>query len=114
TSEFYLRIPEMRACITCRVPYSLPQHLFAEVHHAVHVHVGAVEFEHGEFGIPAIADAFVAEVAVEFINLLEAADEQTLQIQLRRDARVELDVERVVMRLKRLRGCARCDGREHR
>src|SRR5438105_3535264 len=56
------------------------QHRFAEVHHAVYVHVGAVEFEHGEFGIPAIADAFVAEVAVEFIDLLEAADEQALQV----------------------------------
>jgi hypothetical protein len=33
-------------------------------------------------------DAFVAEVAVEFVDALEAADEEALEVKLGRDAEV--------------------------
>ena len=57
---------------------------------------------------------FVAEVAVDLENLLEPAHHELLQVQLRRDAQVELHVERVVMRHERPRGGAARDRMHHR
>jgi hypothetical protein len=62
---------------------------------------GPVGLEHGELGVVAPRDAFVAEVAVQFEHLRVAADQQTLEVQFRCDAQVELHVERVVVRGKR-------------
>ena len=39
-----------------------------ELHQVVVVGVGLVELEHGELGVVAGADAFVAEVAVDFVD----------------------------------------------
>ena len=40
-------------------------------------------------------DAFVAEVAVEFVDALEAADEEALEVEFGRDAQIQINVERV-------------------
>jgi hypothetical protein len=42
-------------------------------------------------------DAFVAEVAVDLEDLLQAAHHQALQVQLRGDAQEQLHVQRVVV-----------------
>ena len=90
------------------------QQLLGQVHQVVVVGVGPVELEHRELGIPAIADAFVAEVAVDLEHPLDAADHQALQVQLRRDAQIQLHVERVVMRHERPRQRAAGDRLHHR
>ena len=61
------------------------------------VRVGLVELEHGELGIVLGGDAFVAEVPVDLVHAIESADDQALEIELRRDAQEERDVERVVV-----------------
>ena len=38
-------------------------------------------------------DAFIAEIAVDLENAVQPADDQPLQIQLGRDAQVEIDIE---------------------
>jgi hypothetical protein len=43
------------------------------------------------------ADAFVAITTADFVDAFEAADEQPLQVQLRRDPQKEREIERVVM-----------------
>jgi phage terminase large subunit-like protein len=53
------------------------------------VGVGLVELQHGELGIVLRADALVAEVAVDLVDAVKAADDQPLQIKLRRDAQKE-------------------------
>ncbi len=58
-------------------------------------------------------DALVAEVAVEFENFRKAADEQALEIQLRRDAQEEVHAKRVVVRLERSGRRAAGDGLHH-
>ena len=78
------------------------------------VGVGLVELQHGELGVVLGADAFVAEVAVDLIDAVEAADHQPLEVQLRRDAQRERDVQRVVVRGERARGSAAGDGVQHR
>ena len=59
-------------------------------------------------------DAFVPEIAVDLVHALEAADDEALQIQLRRDAQEQIDVERVVVRAERPRHRAAGDRLHHR
>ena len=88
--------------------------LLGELHQVVVVGVGLVELEHGELGVVLGADAFVAEVAVDLVDAVEAADDQALQIELRRDAQEEVHVERVVMGLEGPRRGAAGDLLHHR
>ena len=79
------------------------QHLLGHPHQVLVVDVGLVKLEHRELGVVLGRDPFVAEVAVDLVDALDAADGEPLEIQLRRDAHVELHVERVVMRDERPR-----------
>ena len=90
------------------------QQRLGEVHQVAVVRVRLVELEHRELGVVPRRDAFVAEVAVDLEHLLEAADDQPLQVQLGRDAQVQLHVERVVMRDERPRRGAARDRMHHR
>src|SRR5690606_31253344 len=76
--------------------------------------VGHVELEDRELGVVARADAFVAEGAAELVDAIEAAHEEALEIELGRDAQVELEVERVVVRAEGLGRGAAADGVEER
>src|SRR2546428_1759953 len=71
------------------------QQFFGEIDECAVVDVGPVKLEHREFGIPAVADAFVAEVAIDLVNARHAADDQPLQVELGRDAQKKVDVQRV-------------------
>ena len=68
----------------------LAEQRLGEVHQVAVVPVRLVELEHRELGVVPRRDAFVAEVAVDLEHLLEAADDQPLEVQLRRDAQEEL------------------------
>ena len=92
----------------------LRDHLLREIHNALVIGVSLVCLEHGELGIPAAAEPLVPEVAVDLIHAIQPADDQPLQIKFGRDAGVEIDVERIVMRLERLGRRARCQRRQHR
>jgi hypothetical protein len=92
----------------------LAQQLLGEVHQVVVIPVRLVELEHRELGIVARGNALVAEVAVDLEHLLEAADDEALEVELRRDAQVELHVERVVVRRERPRRRATRNGMHHR
>ena len=85
-----------------------------ELHHVVVVGERLVRLEHRELGVVAGVDAFVAEHATDLEHALEPADDEPLQVQLGRDAEVEVDVERVVMRDERARGRAAELVAEHR
>ena len=75
----------------------LAEQLFGEIDQAAIVGVGLVELQHGELGVVVGGESFVAEVAVDFVDAVEAADHQALQVEFRRDAQVEIDVEGVVV-----------------
>ena len=74
--------------------------------HAAHrvlvVRVRLVPLEHRELGIALVVDALVAEVLADLVDLLEAADDEPLEVELGRDAEVEILVEDVVVRDERL------------
>ncbi len=78
------------------------------------VHVRLVELEHRELGIVLRRDPLVPEVTVDLVHPFEAADGQALEIQLRRDPQIQVEVERVVMRHERARQRASRDRLHHR
>ena len=78
------------------------------------IRIGLIELEHREFGIVLRRDPLIAEIAVDFVDSLDAADQQALQIKFRSDSQIEIDVERVVMRDKRPRRCAAVQRLHHR
>ena len=59
-------------------------------------------------------DAFVAEVAVDLVDAVHAADHQALEVELGRDAQEEVHVERVMVRGERLGHSSAGDGMHHR
>ncbi len=101
-------------CSAGHILRRLSDQFLREIHHALVVGVGLIELQHGELRIPAPAQALVAEVAIDFIHAIESAHHQPLQIKFRRDAQVQIHVERVVVRHKRTRHRAACDGLHHR
>ncbi len=68
-----------------------------QVHHSAVVGIGLVELQHGEFRIPAPTQTLVAKVTVDLVDAIQPAHGQPLQIQLRRNPKVEVQVQRVVV-----------------
>ena len=79
----------------------MAEQILGKIHEIPEGGVRPVEFAHGEFRVVPDGNAFVAEIAVDFKNLLKAPHKQPLEIQLGRDAHVQLHVERVVVRDER-------------
>ena len=59
-------------------------------------------------------DAFIAEVAIDLVDALQASHHQPLEVQLWRDAEVEVHVERVVVGDERARRGAAVERLHHR
>ena len=114
-SSFFLGV--LRASADLQRPHHVLRHgrdhILNQLRHRLEIGVGPVGLEHGELGIVAARDAFVAEIAVDLEDLGEAADEQPLEVEFRRDPHVEIDAERVVLGDKRTRGGPAREGLHH-
>lgn len=87
---------------------------FRDVHHVRVVSVRLVELDRRELRVVADIHALVAEDAAHLVDAVETADDEALEVELRRDAQVEVDVECIVVRDERARCCAAGDRREYR
>ena len=74
------------------------EQLLGELHHPAVVLVGDVDLHAGELGVVRAVHALVAEVLAQLVDTVESADDQLFEVELRGDAQVEVDVERVVVR----------------
>src|SRR5207245_9454575 len=72
------------------------------------------ELRHVELRVMPCGDPRIAEVAVALINAIQASHHQPLQIELWRDAQVEIEVESVVVRDERPRRGATGNRLHHR
>ena len=88
--------------------------LLGERHHVGVVGEGLVQLEHRELGVVPRRQALVAEHTGDLEHPVEAADDEPLQVQLGRDAQVQVHVERVVVRDERPGGGAAGDRVEDR
>lgn len=77
---------------------SFDNDLLGQVHHDPIVCVGPVEFNHCELRIVPRTDPFVSVDAADFVDSLDTANHQSLEVQLQRDPQEQLHVESVVMR----------------
>ncbi len=60
---------------TGRIDCHLAQQLAGKLDHAAVIAVGLIELEHRKFGILMRRDAFVAKIAIDFVDALDAADD---------------------------------------
>ena len=92
-------------------------HLFDEVHHAVVVGVGLVQFDGGELGVVLGVHALIAEDTAHFVDAVHAAHDQTLEVKLRLNAQDHIHIQRIVVGQEGTGGSAdlkrRQDGRFH-
>src|SRR4051794_4825624 len=77
------------------------------------VRVGLVPLEHRELGVVLERQPLVAEVLADLVHALQAADDQPLEVELDRDAEVEVALQRVVVRREGPRDAAAVDRLEH-
>ncbi len=84
-------------------------HLLEHLHHVAVVREGLVGLDHRELGVVLVADALVAEVLAELVDLLQPAHDAALEVELGRDPQVEVAVEGVVVGHERPRGGAAVD-----
>ena len=73
------------------------QNTLGNVHHGVEVSVSLIHLHGGEFWVMLGVHALVAENAADLIHTVHAAHDEPLQRQLRGDAHVHINVQRVVM-----------------
>ena len=66
--------------------------LTGQIEHHVVVGEGLIGLQHRELGVVLVGDALVAEGAAHLEDLLHAAHAQPLEIQLGRDAQIEIEV----------------------
>ncbi len=92
----------------------LAEQLLGQRHQVLVRRVGLVELEHRELGVVLARQPLVAEVAADLVDALEAADDQALEVELGRDAHVEIEIQRVVVGLERPRRGAAQDRVHHR
>ena len=78
------------------------------------VRVGLVQLKHGELGVVLRGDAFVAKAAVDLVDAVQAAHQQSFQIQFRRDSQIQVQVQRIVIRCERPGDRTAGDGMHHR
>ena len=74
------------------------------LHDVVHIRVCHIEFTECELGIVGKIDTFVSEHTTNLVHAIKPADGKLLEVQLRRNAEVQVEVKIVVMRDKGLRG----------
>ena len=72
--------------------------LLGERHQLLVVAVRLIELQHGELGVVPCRNPFIPEAPIDLVHPLEAAHHQPLEIQLRRDPKVERHIERVMVR----------------
>ena len=84
-----------------------------EAHHVVVVRVGFVGLQQRELRVVVGVYPFVAEDAPNLVDLVHSAHDEALQVEFGGDAEEEVAVQRLVMRLERLRHRARRDRSQH-
>ncbi len=76
--------------------------LLDAAHRVLVVRVGLVPLDHRELGRVLVGHALVAEVLAELVDALEPAHDQPLEVELGRDAQVDVGVELVRVRDERV------------
>lgn len=71
--------------------------LLGHAHEVVHISVGHIELESGEFGVVGEINALVTELTSHFVDSVETTNNKHLEVQLRGDTQVHVHVEVVVV-----------------
>ncbi len=107
-------IPVRELVLAQEIAAEAAEDLLGHFHHVVVISVRFVKLEHREFRVMLGVDPFVPEIAVDLIDLFQAADDQALEVELRGDPEKEVHVQGVMMGDERPGHCPPGDGLHHR
>ena len=80
---------------------NISEHGLSELHHAVVISISLIQLHQRELGVVACIHTLVTENSADLKDSLEASDEKPLQIELERDPKLQIDVERIEVCLER-------------
>ena len=90
------------------------EHALCELHHALVVGVCLVQLHQRKLRVMSGVNTLIAEYSADLVDSLQAAYDQSLQVQFQRDAKLHVLVQCVVVSLKGSCGSAACIGYQHR
>mmetsp|Transcript_15884 Transcript_15884/g.31125 ORF Transcript_15884/g.31125 Transcript_15884/m.31125 type:complete len:266 (+) Transcript_15884:2233-3030(+) len=94
--------------------YHARDHFFGDFEQVVVIFVGPVKLTGREFGIVSHINAFVAELTADFVDSVQASHNKLLQIELRRNAHVHVQIQVIVKSLERFGSGTTSDHVHHR
>src|ERR1700733_1563344 len=77
--------------------------VFHELRYQLKVCISPIGFQHGELGVMPARDAFIAKVPVQLEDLRKSANQESFQVELRRDSQEKINPQCVMMSLEWLR-----------
>ena len=89
-------------------------HHLCDFHQVFHIRIGHVKLANGKLGIVGHIDTLVPEHTTNFVHAIKSADDQLLEVQLRRDTEIQIEVEIVMMSDEWLGCSASSKHRHHR
>ena len=72
--------------------------IFCQIHHAVEIRVGLIEFHQCKLRIVLCIHTLIAENPADLIHLFKSANDQTLEVQFQRNAQLQVLIQRIEMR----------------
>src|SRR5687767_7158190 len=72
-------------------------HLLGAAHDIFVIGIGFIEFKLGEFRVVLEAYPFITEVTPNFVDAIKSTYDEPLEIQLKRDAQIEVLVELIMV-----------------
>ncbi len=88
--------------------------LFGQAHHVVIVCISLVHFEHGKLGVVPGGHTLIAKVVADFIHPVQAANDESLEVQLVGNPQEQIGSELVVKGHEGASRSATVDGLQHR
>ena len=88
-------------------------HIFRQIHHTIVICICLIKFHQRKFRIMAGIKTLITEDTADLVNSFQTADDQSLQVKLKRNAEFEILIERIEMGLERTCRCTACIGNEH-
>src|SRR5574344_491815 len=92
----------------------MTEHILCQIHHAIVISICLIKLHQGKFRIVSGVESFVAEYTSDLIDSLHTAHDQSLQIQFKRNTKLYILIECIVMCLERTGGSAAGICHQHR
>ena len=83
-------------------------HVLCQIHHAVVICICLVKLHQSELWVMSCVKTFITEYTSDLVYFLKSSNDQSLQVKLKRDTKLQILVQGVEMCLERSCSCSTC------